>query len=120
MAATEGMTGVKITAICPGVVQTPLFTADKEKISQYSYQDENALKPGEVAESMLGLLQEKKFGCGTVLEISKAGTRVIPEWGVEPPSGLGTGLNEEEVAAGMKALLGPIEKKLAEEKGSRS
>lgn len=65
---------------------------------------------------MLEVIQEKKYGCGTVLEVSKAGTRVIPEWNIAPPSGTGTGLKEEEVAAGAKALLEPILKKLETEK----
>lgn len=77
------------------------------------------MKPGDVAKSMLELLQEKKYGCGTVLEISLAGTRVIPEWGIEPPSAHGTGLNEEDVAAGMEALLKPIQEKLSQEKGPK-
>ena len=115
MTATEGITGVKVTTICPGLVHTPLFTDDKK--SKFSFQERNALKPDEVATSMLELLQEKKYECGTVLEISLAGTRVIPEWNVSPPSAAGTGQNKAELDAGLKALLRPIEEKLKGETG---
>lgn len=118
MTATESLTGVKVTTICPALVHTPLFTDDKK--SQFSFLEKNALLPDDVATSMLDLLQEKKYGCGTVFEISLAGTRVIPEWNVSPPSAQGTGQNEAELAAGLQALLRPIEETLAvEKKGSK-
>lgn len=119
MTTSESFTGVKITTICPGLVATPLFTDDKKE--QYSFHENKALKPDDVATGMLDLLQKKEFGCGTVYEISIAGTRIIPEWNISPPSAEGTGQNETEMAAGLKALLGPIQDKLrSEKKGSKS
>jgi short-subunit dehydrogenase len=118
MTGSESFTGVKVTTICPGLVATPLFTEDKKE--QYSFAENKALKPSDVATGMLDLIQKKEFGCGTVYEISLAGTRIIPEWNIEPPSAEGTGQNEAEMAAGMKALLGPIQDKLrGEMKGSK-
>ncbi|ORY17262.1 hypothetical protein BCR34DRAFT_51119 [Clohesyomyces aquaticus] len=114
---TEQFTGVKVTTICPGLVNTPLFTPDK--VSQFSFQEQAALSPDDVAKNMLELLQEKKYKCGTVLEISLAGTRVVPEWNIAPPAGVGTGqeLNAEDVA--VKAMLKPVLEKLASEKGAK-
>jgi NAD(P)-dependent dehydrogenase (short-subunit alcohol dehydrogenase family) len=118
MTASESLTGVKVTTICPGLVDTPLFT--KDKVEQYSFAESKALKPSDVATGMLDLIQKKELGCGTVYEISKAGTRIIPEWNIEPPSAEGTGQAEAEVAAGMEALLAPIQHKLrGEMKGSK-
>ncbi|KAF2679239.1 NAD(P)-binding protein [Lentithecium fluviatile CBS 122367] len=117
MKDSEPLTSVKITTICPGLVNTPLFTPDK--ITQYSFAESKALMPGDVAANMLRLLQEKEFGCGTVLELSKAGTRVVPEWNIEPSSAEGTGQNEDEQKAGLQALLGPIREKLGGEKASK-
>ncbi|CAI6302416.1 unnamed protein product [Periconia digitata] len=114
MSTSEAFTGVKVTTICPGLVDTPLL--DTQKVEQYSVTKANSLSPDEVATQMLKVIQEKKYGCGTVLEVSKAGTRVIPEWNVDPPRGSGTGLEKEEVAAGAKAMLEPILKKLESEK----
>lgn len=110
MTASEALTGVKVTTICPGLVATPLFTSDKKE--QYSFHENNALRPDDVAKGMLDLIQKKELGCGTVYEISLAGTRVIPEWNIMPPSAEGTGQNEAEVAAGAEALLLPIQEKL--------
>lgn len=117
MKDSEPLTGVKITTICPGLVNTPLFTADK--IEQYSFHENKALSPDNVAKNMLELIQQKKYGCGTVLELSMAGTRVVPEWNIPPPSAEGTGQNENEQAAGLKALLGPIQDKLGLEKRAK-
>lgn len=117
MKDSESLTGVKITTICPGLVNTPLFTDDKK--DQYSFHENKALTPDNVAKNMIDLIQKKEYGCGTVLELSMAGTRVVPEWNIAPPSAEGTGQNESEQAAGLKALLRPIQEKLDLEKGSK-
>ena len=114
MKDSESLTGVKITTICPGMVNTPLF--DAQKVEQYSFAANKALSPDSVATNMLDLIQKKEYGCGTVLELSMAGTRVVPEWNIDPPSAPGTGQGEEELAAGAKALLEPIEGKLKTER----
>ncbi|PVI05420.1 NAD(P)-binding protein [Periconia macrospinosa] len=114
MTTSETFTGVKVTAICPGLVNTPLI--DKQKVEQFSFKEDASLTPDEVATHMVPLIQEKKYGCGTILEISKAGPRVIPPWNIDPPAGTGTGLKKEEVEAGAKALLSPILRKLEAEK----
>ncbi|KAF2003951.1 NAD(P)-binding protein [Amniculicola lignicola CBS 123094] len=112
---TEPLTGVKITTICPGLVNTPLFTSDKA--SQFSFAESKALSPDLVAKHMIDLLQKKEYVCGTMLELSMTGPRLIPEWNIPAPEGEGTG---QELQAGemMKALLGPIEASLAKEKGT--
>ncbi|KAF1979054.1 NAD(P)-binding protein [Bimuria novae-zelandiae CBS 107.79] len=118
MTTSESFTGVKITTILPGLVYTPLI--DEQKKEQYSVAEENSLKPWDVAGSMLDLIQKKEYGCGMVFEISLGGTRVIPEWNVEPPAAKGTGQDKEELAAGLKALLAPIHEKLKSEmKGAK-
>lgn len=117
MKDSEPLTGVKITTICPGLVNTPLVTLDKRE--QYSFHENKALTPHSVAKNMLELIQKKEYGCGTVLELSKAGTRVVPEWNISPPSAEGTGQNEVELAAGLEALLAPIQATLAREKAAK-
>jgi hypothetical protein len=117
MKDSEPLTGVKVTTICPALVNTPLITADK--IKQFSMSEERGLSADEVAESMLPLIQEKKYGCGTVLEISKGGKRLIPEWNIDPPQAPGSGGNPAEVAAGQQALMKPIQDKLSKEKASK-
>jgi short-subunit dehydrogenase len=102
MKDTEALTGVKVTTICPAGVMTPLF--DKQKIKQFSADEARFLTPAVCAKHMLELLQEKKYPCGTVSEITLQGTRVIPEWNVSPPDGSGTGqelVQDEQLMANM-------------------
>lgn len=113
---TESFTGVKITTICPGLVNTPLFTADK--VSQFSFNENNALSPENVAKNMLKLIQEKEYECGTVLELSMTGTRKIPEWNISPPSGGGTGQELNDADSMYQAMLEPILKKLDSERNT--
>jgi hypothetical protein len=68
---------------------TPLF--DEQKIKQYSIRAQRFLTPEACADRILDLLQEKKFPCGTVLELTPNGERLVPEWNVDPPVGEGTG-----------------------------
>lgn len=113
MKDSEALTGVKITTLCPGGVMTPLF--DKEKLKQYSVTKERSLTPEACAAQMLDLLQKKEYECGSVLEITLGGTRLIPEWNVEPPRGEGAGqemMTEEFVGN----LLGPIRATLVKER----
>lgn len=106
---TEPLTGVKITTLCPGGVTTPLF--DAQKIKQYSVSNERFLTPQVCAKRLLDLLQKKEYPCGSVLEVTLKGTRVIPEWNVPAPEGEGTGqeLMSDELVGN---LLGPIKEAL--------
>lgn len=113
MNATEPMTGVKITSVLPGLVNTPLFTQDK--MQQFSFQEKNALTPENVASHMLDLLQKKEYPCGSMLELSLTGPRELPEWNISPPGGAGTG-QELDAELMMKAMIQPIEEKLLKEK----
>ncbi|KAF2265054.1 NAD(P)-binding protein [Lojkania enalia] len=113
---TESFTGVKVTTICPALVNTPLFTADK--ITQFSFAEEKALSADQVATHMLDLIQKKEHPCGTIMELSMAGSRILPEWNIPPPTGNGTG-QELNAAAAMKAMLAPIEAKLNTEKAAK-
>jgi hypothetical protein len=113
MKDSEALTGVKVTTLCPGGVMTPLM--DAQKIKQYSVKEERFLTPEVCAEKLLDLLQKKNYLCGTVLELTMNGTRVIPEWNVEPPEGHGTGrdLVGEDV---MRNLMGPVSEALEKDK----
>lgn len=117
MKDTEGMTGVKVTTLCPAGVMTPLF--DEAKMTQFSVASQQFLTPETCATHLLELLQEKRHECGTVLEVTVGGSRVIPEWNVAPTAGPGTA-NEQEGARFISNLLEPIKKKLESEKGSSS
>jgi short-subunit dehydrogenase len=112
LGASESLTGVKITTLCPGAVSTPLF--DAAKLKQYSVIADNALTPDTCATHLMDLLQKKEYPCGSVLEVSLAGTRLIPEWGVEPPTGKGSGQDLDEEF--MTNMLQPIKDALNADK----
>jgi hypothetical protein len=113
MTDSEPLTGVKVTALCPGAVVTPIFDAQKTK--QFSFSKEMALTAETCATQMLELLQKKDYSCGSVLELTLAGgTRVIPEWNVSPPEGGGRG---NLMAEGfIENMLAPIKEKLDKER----
>jgi short-subunit dehydrogenase len=113
MKDTEPLTGVKITTLCPGAVMTPLF--DTQKTKQYALTKERALTPQTCATHLLDLLQKKDYTCGSVLEVTLAGHRLIPEWNVSAPEGMGAG-QEMMTDEFVENLLGPIKAKLKSEK----
>lgn len=116
MKDTEALTGVKVTTLCPGGVLTPLF--DPVKLKQYSVTEARSLTPETCATHLLDLLQKKEYACGSVLEVTLAGSRLIPEWNVSPPQGQGTGqeMMDEQF---IENLLAPIKKTLESEKASK-
>jgi NAD(P)-dependent dehydrogenase (short-subunit alcohol dehydrogenase family) len=113
MKDTEPLTAVKITTICPGGVATPLL--DEQQKKQYSLTKDRLLTPEVCATHMLDLLQKKEYACGSVLEVTKLGHRLIPEWNVSPAGGHGVG--EEDITAEfVENMLEPIKAKLQSER----
>lgn len=74
MAQADVDENIKIVAICPGIVATPLWTgaAAKEVAKQYTYSDEMAITVEEVSRAMKDLIEQGKYGGGSLLEMSKA------------------------------------------------
>jgi short-subunit dehydrogenase len=74
MAQADKDENIKIVSVCPGIVATPLWKGeDAEKVAkQYAYDDKMALTAEEVAEAMKDLVEQGKYGGGSLLEVSKA------------------------------------------------
>ena len=88
MALADKYEGVKVVTICPGAVDTPLWTSDRRQ--RVAFHDIESLTPDNVANSMIDLVQDGKYPGGTVLEImanNGVKTRVVPEWNIDPPQG---------------------------------
>ena len=84
----EKYEGIKVVTICPGAVDTPLWT--EEKKARVNFSSIESLAPDDVAKAMIDLVQEGKYVGGTVLEIMPNNgpkTRVVPEWNIDPPQG---------------------------------
>lgn len=82
--------GVKVVALCPGVVRTPLWRPgtngeDTNLLKDFAYPANTILEPATVAQAAVRLAEDGAYGGGTVLECTTAGLRVIPEWGIQPP-----------------------------------
>ena len=53
-------------------------------------EDTVLIGPEEIAAGMWELTTNEEYGDGTILEVTKGETRVIPEFGLEPPTGKGS------------------------------
>lgn len=75
--------GIRVTAVAPGVIKTPLWTENPEKLRLV--QDGDAwVTPEYVADTMVSMVEDEE------IEVSGAG--VTGEgWGGQPPSGLSSG-----------------------------
>ncbi|KIX99391.1 uncharacterized protein Z520_04967 [Fonsecaea multimorphosa CBS 102226] len=68
--------GIKVVAVAPGMVMTPLWSENPEKMKAISDEDVFAT-PEELAETMLELVESAEYEGGTVLERIKYKTRRV-------------------------------------------
>ncbi|ROT34745.1 NAD(P)-binding protein [Sodiomyces alkalinus F11] len=89
----HGALGIRCAAVAPGAVMTPLWLDDPEKVAWLekgpgvSANSSNFCTAEEIAESMLLLCREGEGG--TILEVTRGGSRVVPQYNAEPPSSVG-------------------------------
>ncbi|KAJ5131989.1 hypothetical protein N7448_006147 [Penicillium atrosanguineum] len=73
MAPLDMLAGIRVVAVAPGVVDTPLFR-DSAKARQHIDMDTDfTLPPEEVVKAMMSLVTNPKYPPGTVLEIGDIG-----------------------------------------------
>lgn len=89
-----------------------MLVDDVQKKQQYSVERGHLLRPEEVADAMLNLVQEAKYGGGTVMEITSAGRRVIPEWNVSPSVEANVNMSDDAFARALE----PVNRALAPER----
>jgi NAD(P)-dependent dehydrogenase (short-subunit alcohol dehydrogenase family) len=74
LAPLHGLFGIKVVAVAPGMVNTPLWTNYPEKIKAVSWNEEDVvLEPEELADAMLRLVEGEDYEGGTVLEVLAEG-----------------------------------------------
>jgi hypothetical protein len=96
LAPLESEKGIRVTAVAPGIVRTPLWTENPDKLANVDQERDGWVTPEEVAEAMVRLIQDEEFVGGTVLEVGKGSTRVVhayndPGPDMSPGKGLITG-----------------------------
>lgn len=94
LAPLEETYGIRVNAVAPGVVRTPLWTDNPDKLGNID-QEDGWVTPEEVAKAMLALAEEERYPAGTVLEIGRDQVRKVevlndPGPDNDPKSGLVT------------------------------
>ncbi|RGP67858.1 hypothetical protein FSPOR_5693 [Fusarium sporotrichioides] len=80
--------GIRVGCIAPGAVATPLWSEDPTKAIMLE-EDTVLISPEEVAQEMWRLVIDPEFGNGTILEVTKGATRVVPLHNAPVPTGKG-------------------------------
>ncbi|KAI5460502.1 hypothetical protein BGZ63DRAFT_358003 [Mariannaea sp. PMI_226] len=77
LAPLESSAGIRVNAVAPGVVRTPLWTDHPEKLLNVDESQDGWVTPEEVAEAMLACVESDEHIGGTILEVGKGNTRQV-------------------------------------------
>ncbi|KAN0091739.1 NAD(P)-binding protein [Hyaloscypha variabilis] len=102
MGEAEKYQGVRVVAVCPGIVSTPQWTTGSA-VQRFKLMGNIAISPENVAQTIQeAITQPSKYPGGAVIETLAVGTRVIPEWNVDPPN---VEIPAEAIENGIKPIL---------------
>lgn len=96
LAPLEPESGIRVSAVAPGIVRTPIWTEHPEKLVYVDQDLTGWVTPEEVALAMLTCIESSTMLGGTVLEVGKDSTREVlmfndPGPDPRPEKGLQTG-----------------------------
>ncbi|CCF37782.1 short-chain dehydrogenase [Colletotrichum higginsianum] len=77
LARLEETDGIRVNAVAPGVVRTPLWTENPEKLINLDASQDGWVTPQEVAEAMLQCVEQDSLVGGSILEVGKGHTRLV-------------------------------------------
>ncbi|KAI1078821.1 short-chain dehydrogenase [Whalleya microplaca] len=77
LAELEQSHGVRVTAVAPGIVRTPLWTEHPEKLINIDPEQDGWVTPDEVAKAMLSCVEDDSIAGGSIVEVGKDNTRLV-------------------------------------------
>jgi NAD(P)-dependent dehydrogenase (short-subunit alcohol dehydrogenase family) len=80
---------IRVTGVAPGVIKTPLWTENPEKLKWIDSAKDVWVEPEEVAEVMLSLIERNEHVGGTILEVGKNQVRRVEVLNDPGPAGEG-------------------------------
>jgi len=84
--------------VAPGVVRTPLWLDHAEKLRLLNEEVDMWITPEEIAEQMLRLLEDQELVGGTILEVGKGQSRIVPMFNNPGPKGDGMSAANAQIA----------------------
>jgi NAD(P)-dependent dehydrogenase (short-subunit alcohol dehydrogenase family) len=81
MGGLKKLFGIKVTGVAPGVVKTPLFQANPDRLKSVDQEQDIWVALEEVAEGMLRCMESEGPTGGTILEIGAGATRKVERGG---------------------------------------
>ncbi|KAF2847395.1 NAD(P)-binding protein [Plenodomus tracheiphilus IPT5] len=89
LAPLDARLSIRVNAVAPGVIKTPLWTDHPEKLAHVDESKDEWATPEEVAEAMLRCLEDDELPGGTILEVGKGQTRRVEALNDPGPKGAG-------------------------------
>ncbi|KAF7556584.1 hypothetical protein G7Z17_g1299 [Cylindrodendrum hubeiense] len=78
LAPLDSSAGIRVNAVAPGVVRTPLWTEHPEKLVNVDETQDGWVTPQEVAQAMLNCVESEEHVGGTIVEVGKDNSRQVP------------------------------------------
>ncbi|QDS72799.1 hypothetical protein FKW77_006262 [Venturia effusa] len=109
MADLDAKFGIKVSAVAPGLVRTPLIYDNPEKAQLVNFDEDPFITPEEVAQNLLRLCVEDEIPGGTILEVA-AGNKTRRVMGFNDPGPQGEGHVARNYQAGVDEVWSALRK----------